>query len=229
MRVLRFEEIDSTSTYLKSYSSILPDLTFVVASYQSKGKGREERVWKANKGENLLFSLLIKNDPMLSCGPFLSLVSAVALSKVLEREFNIRASIKWPNDVYINDRKVAGILLEGKGSKCIVIGIGVNVNQLSFEGDYRIPPTSLYLETGKRIDIRALEDILFPQLLKELDVAGAKEAFLSYYQERDYLRGKTVSHHGEEYRVFGVNEDFDLLLEKEGKITAVRSGEISLL
>ena len=229
MHIVHFAEIDSTSSYAKTHAATLPDLTFVTASYQSEGKGRQGRTWKAEKNENLLYSLLLKNGPMVQAGPFLSLVAAVSLSEVLERDYKLPALIKWPNDVYIDGRKIAGILLEGIGTECLVIGMGVNVNQLSFDGEYRIPPTSLALCLGQKVDIKAFQQRLFTCLLANLKEHASKNRFLAYYREHDYLHGKKVSYEGNEYRVEGVDEAFSLHLKNETEERHIVSGEISFL
>ena len=229
MHIVHFAEIDSTSTYAKTHAASLPDLTFDTASYQSEGKGRQGRTWKAEKDENLLYSLFIKNGPMVQAGPFLSLVAAVSLSEVLERDYKLAASIKWPNDVYIDGRKIAGILLEGIGAECLIIGMGVNVNQLSFDGEYRISPTSLALCLGEKVDLDTFQQRLFAQLLANLEEHAAKNRFLAYYREHDYLRDKKVSYEGKEYIVKGVDAEFSLLLKNETEERHIVSGEISFL
>lgn len=225
---LHFDEIDSTNAYCKSHADLLEDLSFVSASYQSAGRGRNERNWKANKGENLLFSVLLKNGPMLACGPFFSLVSSVAVSKVLER-YGLKPSIKWPNDVYVSGKKIAGILLEGVGSSCLIIGIGINVNQNDFQGEYRVSPTSLSLELRRSVDLSSFREEMFSSLEEELRRCNEKESFLSYYKEHDYLLGKQVRYRGEEWVVQGVDDNFALLLGNGKKTISVISGEISLL
>ena len=229
MTHVHFAEIDSTNAYCKSHFDALDDLCFVSASYQSAGKGRNERNWKANKGESLLFSCLVKNGPMLACGPFLSLLSSVSVSRTLEEEFDIHPSIKWPNDVYVNGRKIAGILLEGVGRECLVIGIGLNVNQTDFQGEYRIPPTSVARELGHPVDLEAFQKRVFANVEEDLRRYEDKAFFLSYFKRRDYLHGRRVSYQEEEYLAKGVDEDYALLLEKEGKTIRVISNEISLL
>ena len=228
MQHLHFASIDSTNAYIKTHYQELEDLSFVSASFQTKGKGRMDRVWQASEGENLLFSVLIKNRPMLACGPFLSLVAAVTVAETLEA-FGLKPAIKWPNDVYLEGKKVAGILLEGIGNECLVIGIGLNVNQRTFLGDYRVTPTSLALSLGKEIDLASLREQLFASLEKNLRGCDQKEHFLSYYRQHDYLLGKSVSYQGLSYTVSGIDASFSLLLNREGKTIAVISDEISLL
>ncbi len=229
MNIIHFDTIDSTNAYAKAHYRELEDLTFVTASYQSLGKGREDRTWTSPKGENLLFTCVVKDPSTIACGPFLSLIAAGTLAALLEEEFGLVASIKWPNDVYVNGKKIAGILLEGVGNECVAIGIGLNVNQLDFEGSYRIEPTSLAKELGKTVDLARLEDILFHRLYVALRIHDDKERFLLFYKGHDYLLGKEVSYKGEDYKVSGVDEDFSLLLTNGRKTIPVISGEINLL
>ena len=226
---IHFDEIDSTNAYAKAHRAELEDLSFVSASYQTSGRGREERIWRADKGENLLFSVLLKDPETVACGPFLGLVAAVSLSALLEREYGIRASIKWPNDVYVNGKKIAGILLEGVGSDCLVIGVGVNVNQVTFSGDYRTPPTSVSKELGKPIDLEVFRDKVFESLEASIRSHKEKEPFLAYYGEHDYLSGRKVAYRGLAYTVIGVDEEFRLLLGDGKTIIPVISGEIDSL
>ncbi len=229
MQHLHFDELPSSNDYAKAHFRELEDLTFVSASFQSAGKGRLGRRWSAHKGENLLFSITIKNRPMIDSGPFLSLVAAVAVTSALEEEYGVHASIKWPNDVYVNGRKVCGILLEAEGSDCLVIGIGINVNQTEFDGEYRIPPTSLACMLGHRVDLEAFREKLFNKLESALVHHTEKKRFLDAYRERDFLKGKKVSYEGETYIVEGVDDSFSLLLRGSNGIRPAISGEINLL
>ena len=149
MQHLHFDELPSSNDYAKAHFREFDDLTFVSTSYQSAGKGRLGRRWSAHKGENLLFSIAIKNRPMIDSGPFLSLVAAVAVTSALEEEYGVHASIKWPNDVWLNGRKLCGILSTmscmATKTEYAVIGIGINVNMREFPED--IPGTSLAQET----------------------------------------------------------------------------------
>ena len=109
---LHFDEIDSTNNYLKNSYQLLDNFTFVSADYQSKGKGRNDRVWESIKGSNLMFSILIKDPKLIEVSTILSLVTAVEISRLLESYSINNVSIKWPNDVLVNDKKICGILLE---------------------------------------------------------------------------------------------------------------------
>jgi biotin-[acetyl-CoA-carboxylase] ligase BirA-like protein len=161
--VIDFEEIDSTNLYLKTHYQTLPNYTIVKAKYQTAGIGQFGRIWESNYDENLLFSLLIKKDlPFLMKDANPVFISAIL---ALLDELGIDAEFKYPNDILIGDKKLAGILIETKysGSNIdyIITGIGLNVNQEKFNVDNAI---SLYNILGKKLDI---EDV-FKKLLKHL-------------------------------------------------------------
>ena len=234
MKELHFEIIDSTNKYIKEHFQELDDLTFVSSDYQSSGKGRYERKWISPKGENLLFSLLIKNKDIISYGGFLSLVTAVSTSELLTKYGFNNVSIKWPNDVYISDKKVCGILLEGQMPEYIVIGVGINVNQKEIEGEYRAAPTSLFIEGQKEVVLSAFRRDMFDILIKNIQNINQKyDDFLDYFNSHNYLKNKdvSISYNGEDISgiVKGVNKDFHLIIgTKKGDIE-VTSGECSVI
>ena len=204
----------------------MEDETFVRAAYQEKGKGRNDRLWVAPKGENLLFSFLKKDPQYLKNGAKLSCIIACIVSKTIEKVTGLTPSIKWPNDIYIHGKKAVGILLQGKLPLGIVIGIGINVNQKEFLGEYRIPPTSLSLEVGKDIDIDALYQALTDALIEPIQFDENHH----YFDDHDYLKNKMIEYlKDDEIRsgiVIGVDEEFRLLIQNKDVIEAVTSGEI---
>lgn len=131
-----------------------PHGTLVVAEEQTKGRGRLQREWMSRPNRGIYLSILLKDVLPVRVAPQTSYIGALALVKMLGEEFGIAASIKWPNDVLIHGRKVAGILTETQSdqefSRFSVVGIGINVNHSSEEmsGPFRYPATSIALETG---------------------------------------------------------------------------------
>ncbi len=108
---IHFQTIDSTNSYLKRNYRELDDLCFVSAEQQSTGRGRQQRSWDSESGQNLLFSVLIKDKELIGHYEELSIVSAYAILKVLQRYSIDELGIKWPNDVYAGHKKICGILL----------------------------------------------------------------------------------------------------------------------
>lgn len=132
-QILKFDEIDSTNKYTLDNVSTLEDCTVTVAKVQTSGRGRKGRKWVSTDGENLYFSLLLKNPEVeVSEISGIPQLMGLAVHKSLLTCGVKNSWIKWPNDVYVDDKKICGILCESrfKGSRIegLVIGVGVNVN-----------------------------------------------------------------------------------------------------
>ena len=229
MKELFFESVDSTNTYLKNHYEELDDRCFVRADLQTQGKGRNGRIWKSIKGENLTFSMLIKNKELISNYSRLSVTSAYLILKILEGYGLKDLSIKWPNDVYVKDKKICGILLEAVSKEeieCLIIGIGLNVNQTEFEGDYLIEPTSIAKELERKIDLSEIKNKIYDSLLNDLN-----KDYYEQIKEYDYLKDKTaiaeINGESKSIRVIGIDEDYSLKIITDEKETNILSGEIS--
>ncbi|NDW18334.1 biotin--[acetyl-CoA-carboxylase] ligase [Dysgonomonas sp. 216] len=153
------QEVNSTSTYLKGLSVSETDLqegTVVYTDFQTSGKGQQGNSWESEKRKNILFSILLYPKHVKPSEPFiLSQLIAVAIRRTLNKYVG-NISIKWPNDIYWNDKKICGTLLEnsfvGNSVSQSVIGIGININQESFVGSAP-NPVSLKQVTGIEFDI----------------------------------------------------------------------------
>lgn len=128
----------------------------VLAERQTAGRGRRSRSWRGGDGQSVLCSILLM-EPALGA-ELLTLAAAVAVTEAVRAYCGLNAMIKWPNDVLVDGRKLAGILVERReigGRSCFVIGVGVNCNQAAeaFEGqELRTPATSLRIESGQAVD-----------------------------------------------------------------------------
>ena len=230
--VVKFKQIDSTNNYLKNSYKLLNNFTFVVADYQSKGKGRNDRVWSSEEGQNLMFSFLIKDQDLLKKFSALSIISAVEVAKLLE-EYQIKGvSIKWPNDVLIGDKKVCGILLEGQILEYLVVGIGLNVNQKVFPDGLRRPATSLSLEANEDFNIDELEQKLFSNIVKDLSNLN-EEQCLDYFRSHNFLLNKRVKVLVNDQpfigEVVGIDDNFFLQIKTSDMLLHIDSGEIEIL
>ncbi len=178
-----------------------------------------------------MFSFLIKKKEILSYGPMCTLSAACSVARCIERLGIQGVSIKWPNDIYIGDKKAVGILLEGSLPDYMIIGIGINVNQRRFEGEYRIPPTSLANEAGKPIDLNAFRNEVFDAIERNFSAIPASfDADLEYFSHHDYLFGKRISvDDAGEYIASGVDKEFRLILSNESETRYNASGEIRIL
>ncbi|WP_262173033.1 biotin--[acetyl-CoA-carboxylase] ligase [Saccharococcus sp. Marseille-Q5394] len=146
----------------------VPDGTLVVSEEQTAGKGRLSRPWDSAAQKGIWMSLIIRPSLMPQQAPQMTLVAAVAIVRAIENIAGIEATIKWPNDILINNRKVTGILTELQSEpdrvKAIILGIGMNVNQ--DEDDFPLElkeiATSLKIAGGKHIDrAKLIAEILF--------------------------------------------------------------------
>ena len=229
---IHFDQIDSTNSYLKNSYRLLDDFTFASADYQSDGKGRENRKWESKKGENLLFSVLLKDKKFLANAPVLSIYFAVEIAQLLELYGLKNVSIKWPNDVYVGGKKICGILAESQLPDCIVVGVGLNVNQLEFSDDLRRPATSMRLWLKRKIDIDELKIELFGQIMDHFTKLYV-ENYLSYFREHNYLQEKrvrvTVNNQVFYGEVIGIGEDFCLKVVSRDMLLHIESGEIEIL
>lgn len=162
-KIVRLDEVDSTNSYLsgKFANRPLPEGSVVVAKGQVKGRGQGLNKWNSETGKNLTCSFVLYPDflqPQYQF--FISKVASLAVADLVSL-YTDKVSIKWPNDIYVNDKKIAGILIENTLERNIIkssiIGIGLNVNQKDFPSN--IPnPVSLLKITKTKQD---LEDILF--------------------------------------------------------------------
>ena len=188
---------------------------------QTRGRGRQGRVWEAPRGSSVLCSVLLRPPP----GPEiaqLSLLGGLATAEAVERG----AQIKWPNDVLVAGRKVAGVLAEALEG-VVVLGIGINVNQEQTE----LPEGAASLRT---IDGAALERAsILARLLERLEhhydrwrehgLDTAHEALAA----RDFLRGRAVAVDGIPGTAVGISRAGALEVELEGERREVRSGEVT--
>ena len=145
-------------------------------------------------------------------------------------------SIKWPNDVYVGDRKIAGILLEsvsyGKGIEAIVIGVGVNVNSRKFNEDLVNKTTSVYLEISKQIDLKMFRELVYHECIEIItNVKNGNRFYLSVVKDNNYLLGKKVyaliNNKKELVEVIDINDDNSLRVKLNDTYINLRSGEVT--
>lgn len=235
MTHLHLEEIDSTNAYLKREYQNFDNLSFVSASYQTSGKGRENRVWKSNKNENALFSYIVKDKKLISSYSCLSIYTAMLVADFIEKIGIKNVTIKWPNDVYVNGKKICGILLEGNVPNYVIVGVGLNVLQKEFPSDLRHPATSLFLEKNDVKNVKEILDILINKIYAFwLNFSTKKLEYENYLNSHNYLENKNVKIIQENEEIFGIvkgiDSDNNLLLENANKnILKIDSGEIEIL
>lgn len=237
--ILFFEKIDSTSTYCKENFKILNDKSVVIAKKQSLGRGKNNRSWKSPTG-GLYFSILLKNNlPSQENIKLLPLVTSVAVFNAL-KSLNVSSSIKWPNDLLIEGKKLCGILVESKlsssGIKYIVIGIGINVNSISSSVDDELNNIFISLKEKYKLDF-SLESLLasiinnLDNLLQKLNNNKFNE-ILTTYRENCILIGKDVvlfnNNEKKDVKILDVSNDGSLKVLHRNEIEFINSGEFSI-
>jgi BirA family biotin operon repressor/biotin-[acetyl-CoA-carboxylase] ligase len=227
---LYFAEIASTQDVLRDGDH--PHGAVALAEHQTAGRGRSGRSWEDAPAANLLFSVLLEPHPGAAL-PQLSLVAGLAVASALEREAMVPALVKWPNDVLIDDGKVAGILLEAFGDR-VVCGIGINVNQAAEElpPTPRFPAVSLRVAAGRPFDRAAVLVTVLVELEERyaqwLDVGLA--GLVDDLERRNALRGRRVLvGDGRNGTADAIAADGRLtIVLDDGETTLVASGEVEI-
>ena len=176
-RVSHFEELDSTNRWaLDRAREGAAEGLVVVADHQTAGRGRLDRTWEAPPGSSLLVSVLLRSPA--DGGPHEAhravIAAAVALARAVRTVAGVDAGMKWPNDVVVGDRKLAGILAEHEGD-ALVVGLGVNVNWEAFPPELAATATACNLEAGHAVDRKSLLDAFLTELATALGDPVATE------------------------------------------------------
>jgi BirA family biotin operon repressor/biotin-[acetyl-CoA-carboxylase] ligase len=209
-----------------------------VAEEQSEGRGRQGRRWTAPPGESLLFSVLLRIDRDARWLPPVSVTAGLTVTEAIGLHVRVsRPLLKWPNDVLIRDRKVAGVLVEVAGSgarpHAVVIGIGINVHTRVFPPELASTATSIALE-GERVPSRGdlLADIL-ERLDRDLPIVVERGLGLlaARLAACDGLRGSSVRcMEGEEGIAEGIDDSGRLLVRRaDGTLGRWSTGEVHLV
>ncbi len=209
-RIIHIEETDSTNRWLKENGE---GTMVVVADYQTAGKGCGTNSWESERGKNLTFSMLIHPTDIPASQQFrITEVVSVALCEVLEQYIG-DVSIKWPNDIYMGDKKICGVLIENRlqGNVIVdsIIGIGLNVNQTEFVSDAP-NPVSLRQLLGREIDREAL----LHDFLETLETVSSSETTYSAYRNKLFRLGKQAVFSDETGRFEGTIQD----VETDGRL-----------
>lgn len=238
-QIIYLDEVDSTNNYARLMADKINSDFLVVADMQTLGKGRMGRSWSSPAGTGIFMSLCIKPEIAVEKASMITLVTAISICDAIEELYPISATIKWPNDIVINSKKISGILTEMSsdmdGIKYIISGMGINVNNKEFPDDIKDMASSLLLETGILMDraklIAAVMYHFYRNMnifLKTCDMSGLKEN----YEKHLANIGKDVNildPKGSYQAVaLGIDETGALLVNAEGKIKRIISGEVSV-
>lgn len=236
-KIIRLKEIDSTNRFLRELKDEQEDeMVVAVADFQTAGKGQGSHTWESEAGKNLLFSIKVHPRWVPVRQQFLlSMAGAIAIKEALETYVD-GITLKWPNDVYWNDKKISGTLIEtsidSKVIKTCIFGIGINVNQEAFHSDAP-NPVSLRQILGHEVDKdELLQKVIegfrrYYELLRRADYMDVSGIYhLSLYRRKGFHRYEDADGDFEGAFV-EVEDDGHLILhDKQGVIRSYSFGEV---
>ncbi|MBR5809678.1 MAG: biotin--[Clostridia bacterium] len=228
-----YKEITESTNLDAKQAENAPDKSVFVADMQTSGRGRLGRTWSSPKGCGIFMSILLKPQGNIADISQLTLIAGLAVSRVIDKTV-----IKWPNDVLISNKKVAGILtemsLEQGKIKNIIVGMGINVNNKDFPDELCDKATSLYIETGKNFDREKIICDITKEFFLMYDefVNSGFIAFKKEYSEKCTTLNKEVYIvNGEEKRIakaIDITDKGELIVELNGKKEIINSHEVSV-
>lgn len=238
--VLYFEEIDSTNAYLLNTNNI-NNGTVALADFQTAGRGRLSRKWEAPTSDALLFSFVLNKDLNLySPAAFTFIASVGVLEGLASIYYGLRLSLKWPNDIIYNGKKICGILVESKSAgntlSKVVVGIGININQDEefFAWHNFGHATSLKMITGNSCDRKYLLETVLESLEQNLLFAQNNEIgqVLEKWKSHCPYIGKHIKLLDNQKEYLGIFEDMNhdggIILNIHGNRQTFYAGDVSI-
>ena len=233
-----YDEVGSTNDLaVTAADGGVPEGLVIAANAQSAGRGRLGRSWASPAGAGLYVSTVLR--PSRDAHSLITIATGVAIAEGIEAATGLRPSLKWPNDVYVGSRKLAGILAEGGSSAAgdyVVIGIGINLRPAAYLSDVAARATSIEGELGRQVD----RGLVLAECLGTLAARyamlqlGDGDAVVAAWRGRaaGHL-GRSVEWDGQEGRRRGIAQDIDargaLLVRVNDQIVRVISGEVRWL
>lgn len=241
IRILQLDTVGSTNTEALRHARMGADEGLcIIARTQTAGRGRFDRVWVSEPDAGLYMSLILKPNLTPSEYPLLTLMTGVAVHRVLEK-VGIDADIKWVNDVLVDEKKICGILAETTDSEsglAVAIGIGVNLRPGNFHPEIAGTSTSVESLTGQKLTpsdfSKLLIEEIVPAYVNFQTVEGRREILDQWRSRSSYADGRmvTVTTANSTFTgvTRGITDTGGLMVEREdGSITIVTAGEIERL
>ena len=238
--IVYFKETDSTNTRAKELATQgAPEGTLVVSEAQTEGRGRKGRDWFSPPGSGVYVSLILRPTVPPSEAPKITLLTAVVMAETLLSLTQLRVRIKWPNDILVNGKKIAGILTEMSTDMdaidYVVVGLGLNVDTPRFPHDIREKATSIFIETGTHFSrVKLIKAYLkwyeqYYQIFKGIGF----DPILKRWKELADIIGKRIVVEMIDQTLTGEVQDIDsdgflVLRDEEGKSIRIVSGDITL-
>ncbi|HEY5560571.1 MAG TPA: biotin--[acetyl-CoA-carboxylase] ligase [Clostridiaceae bacterium] len=233
--IFYYEETDSTNTRAKEYIGV--GNSIFITDYQSKGRGRFNRSWDAPRGKDLMFSILITEIKDINKASSLTVIAGLSVLQAINSTYKLKLKLKWPNDIIYKGKKLCGILAESKnaGKEGLIIGIGINCNNLMFTKDLIDKGTSIALITGEEVNrVELLKKVLrnfnknfiifrdkgigfFQNSLRENSLELGRYIYIT--KKSEIVKAKALD----------INENGTLLIQhKDGALEDLLSGEINI-
>lgn len=239
-KIIHLDTVDSTNNYaakLYNTGGIVCE-TVIMADIQTNGRGQREKTWQSDPYQNLTFSVILPAGKVIfNSSVRLVFVVSLSISRFLSK-LGLETSLKWPNDIYVDGKKIAGILIENNysGSKVnySIIGIGLNVNQKEFG---ITNATSLSIELSKGYNLRELLLSLLSDLNESLNELSSLsfDEIVKQYNELLFGKGEKLQFREKSKdkiftgEIIGVNKDGDIFILVEGEEKAFKNGEVDFL
>lgn len=229
--VVTYDVTDSTNTRAIELAGNIEGNILVAAEEQTKGKGRQGKSFYSPAKSGIYFSIVIRPEGELTDVVFVTSAVAVAVAKTIEEVTDLDPKIKWVNDIYVNEKKVCGILVQSivKSGKVdgLCIGIGVNISTTEFPDDIGTRAGSL----GEEIDRN-----LFVAKVTEKMIAFAADiedrTYLDYYRKKSCVIGKEIKYYENNVEHFakaiGIDDNANLTVIENGETKNLSSGEITV-
>ncbi len=247
--IVYYDATDSTNLRIRELGDAgAPHGTLAVADRQTAGRGRRGRSWESPPGSSIYMSVLLRPDIPPDRAPMLTLVMALSVAEGIRQCIetggdsgnSLEIQIKWPNDIIINGKKLAGILTEMSSQvdyiNHVTVGVGINVNRTEFPEEIRETASSLCLECGHTVKRAPLIAAVMERLednydifLRTLDLSGLLERYSALLVNRD--REVMVLGTKEQYRAYalGINSTGELIVRREdGSTEEIFAGEVSV-
>jgi BirA family biotin operon repressor/biotin-[acetyl-CoA-carboxylase] ligase len=216
----------TTSTMVEAAALAMrgaPHGTAVVAEQQTAGIGRHGHSWHSEPGAGLYLSIVLRNT---AAAPALTMALGLAVQRAINDTAPVSTDLRWPNDVMLNERKLAGIMVQACDPGVLIAGIGINVNHSNFPDDLRELATSLKIETGMAIDKEALLRRVLAECLRYM-LLDKSEILRRFEQNSSYAKGKSVI---VDEKLKGITAGLDqngfLLLKTETGVETILAGGV---
>ncbi len=237
MNIIKLEQVSSTNDYLKENYQTLNNYDICTANFQTAGRGRMNRNWESNPNTNLMLSILIKDFKKRTNYTNITLLIGTVIHKFLSDYLN-NVLIKWPNDLLIEHKKIAGILAEAKSTSnnqsILIIGIGININQENFSDELKNQTTSLKLETNKTFNLDELRNKLGILLINEIDkYLMLDDSFIEYLKKYLYGKNELITYEEQgtikKATLIDIDIEGNLLIKTPNSYQKIKTGEIKII